>query len=389
MAMEGNSNSALITGFLRHNYDIHKYDGSMEITSRFDLIIADGQTLTRLKVTHPDLKQSAGPLFQPVLLVSTKKGVGLITGRLWQTVDEVITTPISKMELLARVEVLMRARRQSLLLHELKSGIEGENGRLKKESRALTDYFMNLSHELRTPLSVILSSIDFLSLCFDEEIIKPETFRNTLEISKRNCHRLLRLFNNMLDLTKIDAGRMSLSLCNIEPAKALREIVDSVQDYARKKDLTINFISDTRCRNIAVDEEMLGRIMLNLLSNAIKYTPSGGVITVVLQDSHNRGNILITVKDNGIGIPAEMHQAVFDRFVQADNTMSKRSEGCGLGLALARSLVELHGGRLWMESKLGIGSRFGFELPEKTVEAAPMGRGQDIRDRVEYEFSDL
>lgn len=275
------------------------------------------------------------------------------------------------------------------MLHELKSGIEGENGRLKKESRALTDYFMNLSHELRTPLSVILSSIDFLSLCFDEEIIKPETFRNTLEISKRNCHRLLRLFNNMLDLTKIDAGRMSLSLCNIEPAKALREIVDSVQDYARKKDLTINFISDTRCRNIAVDEEMLGRIMLNLLSNAIKYTPSGGVITVVLQDSHNRGNILITVKDNGIGIPAEMHQAVFDRFVQADNTMSKRSEGCGLGLALARSLVELHGGRLWMESKLGIGSRFGFELPEKTVEAAPMGRGQDIRDRVGYEFSDL
>ncbi len=390
LAVDGKANSQLITDFLKHNYDVQKYGGGVEITSAYDLIITDGKTLTRLKETQPTLKKKAGMLFQPVLLVSTKKGVGFITGKLWQMVDEVITTPISKMELLARVEVLMRARRQSITLHELKISLEGENGRLKKESMSLTDNFTNLSHELRTPLSVILSSIEFLSLCFDEDIIKPETCRNTLEISKRNCYRLLRLFNNLLEITKIDSGRMRLMLSNIEPADVMREIVDSVQDYAKRKDITINFISDTRCRNIAVDEDMLGRIMLNLLSNAVKYTPAGGVVTVVLQDSHNHGHILVTVKDNGIGIPAEMHQAVFDRFVQADNTMSKRSEGCGLGLALARSLAELHGGKLWVESKVGIGSKFMFELPVKTVEAqAVRGGFSDIRDRVEYEFSDL
>jgi len=254
----------------------------------------------------------------------------------------------------------------------------------------LTDYFANVSHELRTPLAVILSSVDFLSACFAEDHISLETCRNTLDISKRNCHRLLRIINNLLDMTKIKSGYMNVSPRNIDLAAKLNEVVDSVREYANKKGITLNFFSDTRCPSVAADEDMLDRIMLNLLSNAIKYTPDKGVVSVILQDSHNKGKIMITVKDNGIGIPADKLHVIFDRFAQVDDSMTKRTEGCGLGLSLVKSLVELHDGRIWVESKPGLGSKFSFELPIRTASSDPaQSFAPDIKDRIYYEFSDL
>lgn len=390
VAVGNRLNSKLIADLLKHNYNIHTYRNDTEITSRYDLIIVDGKTLSVLREKHTDLKSCSGALFQPVLLISSKKGVSLITSRIWQMIDELLTTPISKMELFAAVEILLRARRQSVLLQELNLSLENENGSLKRESRLMTDNFANMSHELRTPLAVILSSIDFLSACFDEQLIKPETCRSTLDISRRNCNRLLRIINNLLDITKINSGHMNVVLSNVDIKEKLCDIVESVQDYARKKQITLNLLSDTNIHRLAVDEDMFDRIMLNLLSNAIKYTPEQGVITVILQDSHNHDRILVSVKDSGIGIPSEKQQVIFDRFTQVDESMTKRSEGCGLGLSLAKSLVELHGGRIWVESKPGLGSKFVFELPvSNAVADSPQRFVPDISDRVYYEFSDI
>lgn len=293
------------------------------------------------------------------------------------------------MELFAAVEILMRARRQSIKLCNYNAALGSNNDVSNRETAMLTDYFANVSHELRTPLAVILSSIDFLSMYFSEDIIKPEICSNTLEISKRNCHRLLRIINNLLDLTKIESGYMSLALRNIDPHEKLTDVVESIRDYAGRKSISVNFLSDARCRSVAVDEDMFDRIMLNLLSNAIKFTPEHGAVSVILQDGHCRGKILISVKDNGIGIPADKQHVIFDRFAQVDDSMTKRTEGCGIGLSLVKSLIELHGGRIWVESKPGLGSKFSFELPETTVDSNVPHFGSDFQERVYYEFSDL
>jgi signal transduction histidine kinase len=382
--------SKLIAELLRHNYNIHTYSNGIENTSKYDLIIIDRKMFSCLSDRNIKIKSDSGALFQPVLFISSKKGVSQITSRMWQTIDELVTTPISRMELFSAVEILLRARRQSILLNQMSSGPGYKSDLLQRESSIMTDYFANVSHELRTPLAVILSGIDFLSACFSEDIIKPEACRNTLNISKKSCHRLLRIINNLLDITRIRSGYMNVSLSNIDIKEKIAEIVESVKDYAEKKRISLNFLSDTRCHYIAVDEDMIDRIVLNLLSNALKYTPEQGAVSVILQDSHIPGKILISVKDNGIGIPAEKHRLIFDRFAQVDESMTKRAEGCGLGLSLAKSLVELLEGSIWVESKPGLGSKFTVELPVKT--AAPRSSRRfapDISSRVYYELSDL
>ncbi|MGE5495241.1 MAG: ATP-binding protein [Burkholderiales bacterium] len=390
VAVDNRFHSKLITELLRHNYNIHTYSNDIKNTSKYDLIIIDRKMFSCLSDRNIKLKNASVALFQPILLISSKKGVSQITSRMWQTIDELVTTPISRMELFSAVEILLRARRQSILLNQMSSGLGQKNDLLQRESSIMTDYFANVSHELRTPLAVILSGIDFLSACFSEDIIKPEACRNTLNISKKSCHRLLRIINNLLDITRIKSGYMNVSLSNIDIKEKIAEIVESVKDYAEKKRISLNFFSDTRCHYIAVDEDMIDRIVLNLLSNALKYTPEQGAISVILQDSHIPGNILISVKDNGIGIPPEKHRLIFDRFAQVDESMTKRAEGCGLGLSLAKSLVELLGGSIWVESKPGLGSKFTVELPVKT--AAPRSSRRfapDISSRVYYELSDL
>ncbi len=390
VALESKANSTLITDLLKNNYNIQAYKEGAVINESFDLIIIDGKTLSSMKPRLADIKNKSKPVFQPVLFVSSKKGVGLITSRVWQLIDELVTTPISRMELFASVEILMRARRQSILLNERNIALAADNGALKRESAMMTDYFANVSHELRTPLAVILSGIDLLSMNLADKTAEPDNFKRTLEISKRNCHRLMRIINNLLDITKISSGHMELKPRNIDLKEKLSEVIESVKDYAANKDITLNFLSDTRCHETALDEDMFDRIMLNLLSNAIKYTPSQGVISVILQDGHSPGKIVISVKDNGIGIPADKLHTIFERFAQVDDTMTRRFEGCGLGLSLVKSLVELHGGRIWVESKPGIGSRFSVEFPViRASAAAPRSIKPDIKDRIYYEFSDM
>lgn len=258
-----------------------------------------------------------------------------------------------------------------------------------------TEFFSNLSHELRTPLNVILCSVQLTNLLLSsskDEKLKDSLSRN-MNIMKQNSYRLLRLVNNLIDITKIDSGYFSLSLENCDIVKLLQDIVMSIETYAQNKNIKLTFASEIEQRAMTLDMDKLERIMLNLCSNAIKFTDAGGEIKIELFE--DKGSFYISIKDTGIGIPEEKLEVIFNRFTQVDKSLTRRQEGSGIGLALVKSLVELHGGSVSVESKLGQGSRFLIRLPITLAEegqSSTIGQSminRDVVELIDIEFSDI
>lgn len=175
-----------------------------------------------------------------------------------------------------------------------------------------------------------------------------------LKMMQQNCFRLLRLVNNIIDITKIDANYYEIKLQNYDIVKLIREITQSVAEYAVSKSVAITFESHLDEKIMACDPDAIERIILNLLSNAIKFTPTGGNIWVKVNENNQR--LIISVKDNGIGIPLHKQKAIFDRFQQVDRSLTRQSEGSGIGLSLVKALVEKHNGDITVNSQLDQGS---------------------------------
>lgn len=208
---------------------------------------------------------------------------------------------------------------------------------------------------------------------------------------KQNCYRMLRLVNNLIDLTKIDSGYLKLNLKNQEVISIVEDIILSVAEYIESKNISIQFDTEVEEKYMACDEDIIERVILNLLSNAVKFTPAGGNIWV---NVHDRGNhILISVKDSGIGIPHDKQDIVFDRFRQVDKSLARSTEGSGIGLNLVKSLIELHGGEISLKSEAGQGSEFIVKLPVLIVDddeaAITNGISQGKVQRIHIEFSDI
>lgn len=247
-----------------------------------------------------------------------------------------------------------------------------ENLRLLREAQEMdrlkTEFFANVSHEFRTPLNIIFTTLQLLEsyLKKGSVIDAHDNLPKRLKGMKQNCFRLLRLINNLIDITKIDTGFISLKRENIDIVKVSSDICFSVADYM--KDKNINFIYNAKIepKVVACDPDKIERIILNLISNAIKFTNSGG--QVAIEVNYDAGHTIISVEDNGIGIPQDKKDKIFDRFIQVDKLYTRSYEGCGIGLSLVKSLVEMHGGRIWVESEHGIGSKFIFTLPDRILE---------------------
>jgi len=281
-------------------------------------------------------------------------------------------------------EYKLKIAEQNKLLND---AIEYDN--LKNE------FFCNLSHELRTPINVMLSALQLLNLMETnksdgENKGKVKKYYN---IMKQNSYRLLRLVNNLIDITKIDAGYFNLRLKKEDIVAILENITMSVTDYAEDKGLELIFDTDIEEKIIVCDADKIERVILNLLSNAIKFTPSGGTILVNITDKDS--GILISVKDTGVGIPIDMKLSIFERFVQVDKSLSRNREGSGIGLALVKSLVEMQGGTIRVESQYGSGSEFVIDLPEmdfvesdRVILDANIARESNI-ERTNIEFSDI
>ena len=227
--------------------------------------------------------------------------------------------------------------------------------------------FVNMSHELNTPLNIIYSSAQLMELYLINDSIEKdkEKLIKSINSIKQNCFRLRRLFNNLLDLSEIQAGNLKLNLSNENIVEVIESIVQLSAEFLKGMKLNLIFDTNVEERIIACDIEKIKRVILNLISNAIKFSNPGEKIFISLIDKCE--TVEISVKDNGIGIDKLLQEGIFERFSQVDKSLSRSAEGSGMGLSFVKSIVEMHEGKVSVESKVGEGSIFKFELPNKTL----------------------
>jgi signal transduction histidine kinase len=246
-------------------------------------------------------------------------------------------------------------------LNHMNKELERLYQQLETVNRHKSEFLANMSHELRTPLNAIIGFSEVLNeRMFGELNEKQAEYVQDIHASGRHLHALI---NDILDLSKIEAGRMELELSTFDLPLAIGNAATLVSERAARRGIKLDVQIDSQLKNLTADERKFKQILLNLLSNALKFTPEDGSITVAATPK-NPG-IEISVADTGIGIAPANQELIFDEFRQLKSDAVPR-EGTGLGLALTRKFVEMHGGRIWVESELGKGSKFTFTLPAQT-----------------------
>jgi two-component system, sensor histidine kinase ChiS len=220
-----------------------------------------------------------------------------------------------------------------------------------------TRFFANISHEFRTPITLILGPLKELYNEADNEEQK-----SLLGTMMRNGQRLLRLVNQLLDLSRLEAGKLKIQASHTEVVQFLREIASSYESLAAQNKIRFSFYAEIEELHMSLDQEKIEKVVHNILSNAFKFTTENGAVSLNLRADNNQ-QAIISVSDTGIGIPSDQLNHVFDRFYQVDNSQTREYEGSGIGMALAKELVELHQGTITLESEFGKGSTFTVRLP--------------------------
>ena len=280
----------------------------------------------------------------------------------------------------------IKAHQYALLQAEKK---EKEN--LEKVIEMKDEFLSLISHEFKTPLTVINSALQAMDFLYKDQI--TDKVKTYLDKIKQNTYRQVRLVNNLLDITGANAGHIKLNMKNLNVIFITNSIVESVSLYANQKGVNMNFESDRDEKIIALDEEKYERILLNLLSNAIKFTPKDKNIKVILISKGK--NVKVSVIDEGIGIPKEKHDLIFERFGQVDSSYTRQAEGSGIGLSLVKLLVNAMGGKISVDSQIGVGSCFCVELPnlvlseELNEEALKGSIDNRLIQSIAIEFSDI
>jgi len=239
--------------------------------------------------------------------------------------------------------------------------IEDKSRQIEAANRHKSDFLANMSHELRTPLNAIIGFSEVLQEKLFGELNDKQA-EYTSDILTSGQH-LLSLINEILDLSKVEAGRMDLELAPFDLPLAIDNARTFVRERATKHGIKLDVDVDERLGVYLGDERKIKQILLNLLSNAVKFTPEGGRISITANKTDS--GVEISVSDTGIGIPPTEQPTIFEEFRQVGGDYAHKKEGTGLGLTLAKKFVELHGGKIWVESEVGKGSAFIFTLPEK------------------------
>jgi signal transduction histidine kinase len=264
------------------------------------------------------------------------------------------------------VDVLKTFATQSALAiqnAQLFREIADKSAQLEAASRHKSEFLANMSHELRTPLNAIIGFSEILAEKMFGDINEKQT--EYLQDILESGRHLLSLINDILDLSKVEAGRMELELSAFDLPTAIDNALILVRERASRRGIGLGSTVDPRLGMIGGDERKVKQVLLNLLSNALKFTPEGGRIDVGARLHHDVAEV--SVADTGIGIAPEDQEAVFEEFRQV-GAADKKAEGTGLGLALSRRFIELHGGKIWVKSQLGTGSTFTFTLPARREE---------------------
>jgi len=289
-----------------------------------------------------------------------------------------------------------RELRSRLQLEGMTAQLQESNVKLKSLDELKTQFFANVNHELRTPLTLMLAP---LKAVLESRMGKlSPALKDTCETMQRNGYKLLKLINNLLDLSKLEEGKMRLKVKAVNLIDFIPPLLASVKPLADQRQIRLYYQHPPHPVELTLDPDQFEKVVFNLLSNALKFTNKGGKITVYVEERDHTA--IMTVEDTGIGIPANMLESIFDRFSQVDGSKSRAQEGTGIGLALAREIVEVHKGQIHAESELGRGSRFIVELHkgeehfdeailDRRSEDLPIGLRRRLTDTEEPRVQDI
>ncbi len=309
-------------------------------------------------------------------LQSPQRLVGALTMarrdvRPFTSVEQALMQVIANQAAISIDNARLHARQtvQLAQIAEQKFELERSYVQINEISRLKSAFLANMSHELRTPLNAILGFSEILK--DNLVVLNEEQSHECLENIHTSGKHLLELVNDVLDLSKIEAGRMELNYDDFHVSNAIREVHNVIRSLSERRDiaLTIGVVPDNL--QVRADKSKFKQVLYNLLSNAIKFTPQGGRVWVKAS-SDDAATLCVEVGDTGVGIPREHHERIFNEFYQVDSATTRHVEGTGLGLSLTRRIVQLHGGTLSLESAPGTGSVFTFRLPLGGL-AAPNG----------------
>lgn len=271
-----------------------------------------------------------------------------------------------------------------------RQGLEESLAQSEAYDKFKTDFFCNMSHELRTPLTIMLNAIQIILSKYPMEQEEDGELKKMLYKIRQNAYRLLKLVNNFLEISRMDSGFEIINPVNIDIVKVIEDITLSVVFYAKQKGIKLIFDTQVEEKIVAIDEDGIEKVIMNLLSNAIKFTPIGGEIFVNIFEE--KEFIKISVKDTGVGIPEDKTDFIFQRFTQVNSTLRRTAEGTGIGLAIVKKIIEMHGGKISVISKEGKGSEFIVFIPNKIIEGETSANkkiNQEMFNDVNIEFSDL
>lgn len=358
-------NYQLLTDFLAKDYDVLPAE---PLTDRgpaisghdFDLCVVDGPTLSQVLPWLTRVRAEVNPLWLPVLLMLPKGKANQVSHQCWQSVDEIIATPIEKAELMTRIGMLLKVYQLSQDLLEANQVLQQRNEQLQELNRLKSHFVSMVSHEFQNPLGTVSGFLQLLSRR-GGNLTEPKR-KEYLEKAQATLNHLKTLVNDVLIIGRVGVGKLKFEPTRLDLLKLCKTLVEEVQ-FNMAQSRTIEFLavsgSEETLSAVMIDKNLIRQIVTNLLTNALKYSTEDCAVSFSV--SCQKGNIILCIQDQGIGIPEEEQKRLFEPFYRASNVGSQ--PGTGLGLAITQQCVELHGGAITFTSDLQTGTIFEIRLP--------------------------
>ncbi|MEG4226576.1 ATP-binding protein [Microcoleus sp. N9_B2] len=372
LLVEQRENRRLLLEWLAVYYEVllpnstENIDEMLPLNQSFDLGIIDGLALKRHGQWIAAKKQAEGPVCLPFLLITSRSDVGMATRFIWQTIDDLIIAPIEKIELQARVEILLRSRQLSLTLKLSHDQLDRTLQTAKELNEIKTSLLYMIAHDVRNPLNFIIGTTQVLARYKSK--LSDDRTQELLDKTQVAAKSIDLLLDDVLLLGRSESGKIALRLLPLDLAKFCNELVAEFQSSLNLKRQTdavkLIFVNHCQSAIACLEVSLLRGILSNLLSNAIKYSPPHTQVVFELKVTENE--VVFSVTDSGIGIPLADQERLFESFYRAKNV--GRIPGTGLGLSIVKKCVDLHRGEITLTSEEGVGSTFTVTLPIAKIE---------------------